>query len=367
MGQFLQTNGDYNIKTAEGAKITLDTGSPSSGGQVVVTGNLLVEGTSVYVAATNLDIEDKIIVLNKGEVGPGVTLDYSGIQIDRGFTGGESGGTTLQASLLWNESIVPPITGEITTIPGGWEFTSGSDGTYSFQNSRIKIKEIVTDPLTDGGDLTLIGRGTGVVKITGTTDYTNEVLTREDANVIANKGYVDFAIENNPTFQIVANVPNPYSYPNTTSRVIISDADVAGSGGGTTDYLFAQTGVSTENDESAISIIADGDLSAQFYADRLNLFDLKVSGTEITTRFGISNTNIKLTGQGTGRIELNTSLQIRYVNTRPGPVSNFTMLFADDIEVGDTGLWFKNTNPNTDLNEGELISKRKALLFSMIF
>ena len=54
MGQFIQTNGDYNIKTKEGGKITLDTGP--NVGSVRVTGDLLVEGATVYVAAANLNV-----------------------------------------------------------------------------------------------------------------------------------------------------------------------------------------------------------------------------------------------------------------------------------------------------------------------
>jgi len=83
MGQFVQTNGDYNIKTSEGARITLDTGNGI--GEVRVTGNLLVEGDTLTVSAENLDVVDNIIVLNSGETGAGVSLRYSGIQIDRGI------------------------------------------------------------------------------------------------------------------------------------------------------------------------------------------------------------------------------------------------------------------------------------------
>ncbi len=61
MGQFLQVNGDYNIKSAEGGKITFDTEPAASGGQVLITGNLVVEGTQTTVEATNLDVNDNII------------------------------------------------------------------------------------------------------------------------------------------------------------------------------------------------------------------------------------------------------------------------------------------------------------------
>jgi hypothetical protein len=101
MGQFLRVNGDYNIRAGDGAKITLDTGPAASGGSVRVTGNLVVEGDTVNVNATNLDIEDNIISLNVGEVGPGVSLIYSGIEIARG-----------------NTSSITPVTGHAPSLGG---------------------------------------------------------------------------------------------------------------------------------------------------------------------------------------------------------------------------------------------------------
>ena len=64
MGQFVQTNGDYVIKTGEGADIKFDTGPGV--GNVRVTGNLVVEGDTLTVSAENLNVNDNIIVLNFG-------------------------------------------------------------------------------------------------------------------------------------------------------------------------------------------------------------------------------------------------------------------------------------------------------------
>ena len=79
MGQYLRVNGDYNIQAGEGGHITLDTGPGV--GNVIVTGNFTVLGSQVNVEASNLDIVDNIITLNKGEPGPGVTLRLSLIHI----------------------------------------------------------------------------------------------------------------------------------------------------------------------------------------------------------------------------------------------------------------------------------------------
>jgi hypothetical protein len=345
MGQFLRVNGDYNIKTEEGARITLDTGPGV--GSVLVTGDLLVEGTTVYVAATNLDIEDNIIVLNKGETGAGVTLDYSGIQIDRGTLGA--------ASLIWNENITIP-TGSTGTNAGGWQFVNGAAGSYGFGDSRLKLKEIITDASIDGGDLLLIGQSTGVIKVIGTDNYENQVTHDDD---VPNKKYVDDSIQNNPTFQVVAD----------NSRVIVSDKDrlpnIAATGGSLA-FLTATTGYSTYG-ESGVSVIVDGELNTQFYTNRTVIKQLEFSGTEITTENSLTNVNISLRTQGTGKIQTNYALQIDNIAGTPAYVTDATLIYSASPSIGTTGLFYVNPSSEARLRSGELINKNKALVFSMIF
>ncbi len=345
MGQFLRVNGDYNIKTEEGARITLDTGP--NVGSVRVTGDLVVEGATVVIAATNLDIEDNIIVLNKGETGAGVTLDYSGIEIDRGTLG--------EASLIWNENIAIPA-GSSSSNTGGWQFVSGTGGIYSFSDSRLKLKEILTESTTDGGDLLLIGQGTGVVKVIGTDNYENQVTHDDD---VPNKKYVDDTIQNNPTFQVVSD----------NSRVTVSDKDrlpnIAATPGSLA-YLTAATGFST-NGESAVSVIVDATLNTQFYPNRTEMFDLEFTGSEITTKSGITNQNINVRTQGTGKLQTNYAVQLDSIAGTPAYVTDATLLYSATPSIGTTGVWYVNPTAEARLQSGELINKNKALVFSMIF
>jgi hypothetical protein len=345
MGQFLRVNGDYNIKTEEGARITLDTGP--NVGSVRVTGDLLVEGATVYVAATNLDIEDNIIVLNKNETGAGVTLDYSGIQIDRGTLGA--------TSFIWSENITIPA-GSSSTNAGGWQLVSGTDGVYSFSDSRLKLKEIITESTTDGGDLLVIGQGTGVIKVIGTDNYENQVTHDDD---VPNKKYVDDTIQNNPTFQVVSD----------NSRVTVSDKErlpnIAAQPGSLA-YLTATTGFSTGG-ESAVSVIVDAALNTQFYPNRTEMFSLEFTGSEITTKSGITNQNILVRTQGTGKLQTNYAVQIDSIAGTPAYVTDATILYSATPSVGTTGVWYVNPSAEARLQSGELINKNKALVFSMIF
>jgi hypothetical protein len=343
MGQFLQVNGDYNIKSAEGGKITFDTGPAASGGQVLITGNLVVEGTQTTVQATDLDVSDNIITLNAGETGAGVTLIYSGIEVDRG--------SQPSASLLYDETA------------DTWLIANGSAPSLNYDDSNIRLHRIYTNPSTDDGDLVLIGAGTGVVKVIGTTNYEQQVTADDD---IPNKRYVDDSILNNPTFQIIA----PQSQD---TRVIISDKEITpniSTQAGSLAYLTANTGFNTFG-ESAVSIVVDGQLISQFYSNRLEVGDLEIGGgtarNEISNKASITNENIFIRTQGTGKLQTNYALQLEKIAVVPAYVSNNIIVYGAAPDLGTTGVWFVNDSLESSKRTGELISKNKALVFSMIF
>jgi hypothetical protein len=178
MGQYFRVNGDYNIKSKDGGTIVLD---PGAAGLVYIPGNLTVAGATTSVSSTNIEIEDNIITLNKGETSSGVSLRYSGMEIDRG--------SSLRAALVFDESNPTGIAGSA----GTWMIASATTpgATYAFGDSNLKLKRILTDAGEDSGDLTLIGTGTGVVKVAGTTNYRLQVTDNDD---IPNKYNVDNSI-----------------------------------------------------------------------------------------------------------------------------------------------------------------------------
>jgi hypothetical protein len=350
MGQFLRVNGDYNIRAGDGAKITLDTGPAVSGGSVLITGNLVVEGDTFNISTTNLAIEDNIISLNTGEIGPGVTLTYSGIEIDRGNTSSIT--PQNNASFLYDEST------------DSWILAHGSaPGPFNFDASSLRLKQILTNSTTDSGDLTLIGTGTGVVKVLGTINYEDQVTNDDD---IPNKKFVDDAILNNPTFQIVA----PQAQD---TKVVIADKEITPNTSGTAGSLAYFTATTTHSTygESAVSIIVDNALVGQFYANRFETGDLEIGGgpdrNEITTRASITNENIYLRTQGTGKLQTNYAMQFEKIGTVPSYVSDNVLLYAAAPGIGTSGVYFVNDSAEVVKQNGELISKNKALIFSMLF
>lgn len=115
-------SGDYTLTTAPvwDANVTISTHT------VYINGNLQVGGTSQSITQTNTDITDNIITLNKGETGPGVSLNYSGIQVDRGSA-------QFVPELRWSEP------------DGSWQITNDGS-TYSNIASTAATFSLISDP-----------------------------------------------------------------------------------------------------------------------------------------------------------------------------------------------------------------------------
>jgi len=107
-------------------------------GNVGITGNLTVSGTTTTVNQTNLDVSDNIIGLNRGASS---NANDSGIIIERGSTGDN-------AAILWDESIDTFVIGTTTA-------TASDTGDIAL-SAFAPIKSAGIDA---GGNVTLTGNG----------------------------------------------------------------------------------------------------------------------------------------------------------------------------------------------------------------
>ena len=153
MSQVLQTNGNYTIKTSLNGDIILNTGPAV--GRVIITGDLVVQGDTTDVNVADLFVEDNVITLNTGETGNGVTKGYAGIEVDRG--------TEDNASFVYNEST------------DAWQIVRGQNGTYSFTESNLKLRQLHFVDATGGDpiapELTIVNAGLGALRLSGRTEY----------------------------------------------------------------------------------------------------------------------------------------------------------------------------------------------------
>jgi hypothetical protein len=369
-GRTVQSSGDYNIKTGEGSSILLDTGP--NVGEVRITGNLIVLGETLTVEATNLNVQDNIIILNYGETGQGVTLGYSGVQIDRGYNIDSS--QVAPTAFLWDE------------VNETWQIAQGTpDDGFNYTDSKLKLSQILTDAATDDGDLILIGAGTGVVKVGNRSPgagYETFVIDDDD---VPNKRYVDDAIQNSPTFQIKKD----------NTRVIVFDNDDQLPSSAFIPAIGPYTAIAPPV-RSEIAFLVDNKRVAVMTADHfemrgLTIFAEEQVGTDIEANFGgntnaenaeavviqadNTNANIRLETNGTGKVVISYAMSFEHHGSPVTQVGTTSILYGSTPGVGTTGLSFRNTRPSKELDgtvnasftTDELISKNRALLFSMLF
>ena len=142
MAQTKRISGNYTIDP---------TGTFSVLANTTITGDLTVTGTQTTISSTDLAIKDRMIVLNQGETGAGITGTYAGIEVERG--------SATNVVLRFNETT------------DTWQFTNNGS-TYGDILSTKLTGDLDTNGynLTSGTsnqDINLIPNGTGRVGIEG--------------------------------------------------------------------------------------------------------------------------------------------------------------------------------------------------------
>jgi hypothetical protein len=300
---------DYRLKVKDSGTITLDTGLDV--GLVVITGDLLVKGNTTTIDTANLQVEDNIILLNKGEGGAGVTEGTAGIQIDRG--------SVEDAQFLWDETI------------DKWVLV------YAETNNLIGIKldNISTDPTTNlNFDMQ---SGGGTLRIVNSTGYE-------------------------------ARVTDPNDIPN---RKFITDYVLASGGLALTDKIFFPLVGHVPGEEDTLiqlfetniqfSVKSGGTLNqrAQITAQGLTIDDVNIFNDTIQNT---GSDDLVLTA-ATNHVRIDAILNLDDQTVDPAATGGVSRIYSKSTGgPGKTGLFFTN-NTTTD----ELVSKNRALLFSMLF
>ena len=406
-GSVQRYSSDHKIKIPSGGQITLDTGINT--GLVFITGNLNVQGDVTTITTTNLDIEDNIITLNKGELGFGVSEIVSGIEIDRGTA------TLGNARFVWDESETWLNPSTSLTQNGLFTFKTINGGLNGIQTNSID---------TNGNDLYLINNGLGVISVTGTTDYERQVLDYTSAltvieddtipNIRAVVDKIAYEILNSPGDKIRRNDTQVVVYDNNISNIVTtfdtvgantnvkintgitsnretnirvgSYVTIIGSGIVNLDgtwivnsasdidtFFYITTAlpvtaplvpniatIFVEDSKSNAKVIIDGGIVADFQNSQLNLYGLRMSDTTISST--ISNTDLILTSPGSGSVQIQDNLKMPYVSPDPSAEANNVKIFMKAPDVGQSGIYFVNTQ-----YKDELISRRKAVAFSILF
>ena len=341
--------GDYRVNVQSGGTITLNTGSQA--GTVVITGDLLVAGNTTTVESETMTVKDNIITINSGEASAGVNaaLGYqAGIAIDRG---------SLPDTFILFDEQVNHLNAAGNSTQGTFTFVNSSSGLVGIQTPSIN---------TEGQNLYLINSGTGYVTVTGTSNYERQILSYAAWDAVGNPRPVYAA-------GVIALPADEDGLVNTQALEDYVDAKL---------YAFSDTNILEGNtsvevfDSSAghapsrIVFTVDGTERGQFNNSGFDVDDINIYQNIITTR----NTNADLVlRSATGLIELDGYLILKDqpvdINVQAGTASIYT---KSTTGGGDTGLYFVNTKVDTDgsslkVLQDELVSRRRALVFSFIF
>lgn len=151
--------GNYTLESIDSTKtLVMD-----NTGKVTISGDLAVLGTTTTIESINTEIVDNIVVLNSGELGTGVTLGTSGLQIDRGLAA-PAGIEFDEADDTWKINDGGGVWVAITT--GGVGMSSLADDNDPHLGGDLIVAGFsITSAPTSNLDVTLDADGTGLVKI----------------------------------------------------------------------------------------------------------------------------------------------------------------------------------------------------------
>lgn len=327
---------DYKITVKQSGTITLDTGvnvptPPANwGGGVIVTGDLLVLGNTTTVQSETMVVKDNIIVINQQDSGNQIALGQAGIEIDRGDP-------TLApaAQLFFNESL--------------WWYDNqqgiNERGAFVFKKANTLLVGIRTNSITTGNkdmNLNLLGpspapgesgTGTATISVSGVENYENRCTDDDD---IPNVAWVNNRIQD---------------------YFDISPPEFIGRG----DSFLRIFDTQLSDPETKLELTLNGFTNAEFRIDRFNVQDVQISDSIIEAT--VAGNDLTLRSTGTGSVAVEDNLKIILVTEEPSQTAGSVKIYTKEETYGGTGIYFVNNESTRD----ELISRRKAIAYSMIF
>ena len=352
----LRLQGNYLVQTPQGGVITLDVGTSGSTGTVIINGNLDVKGATTQIESINATIKDTTVILNSGEPATGypnghVTNGTSGLMIARGSTGNLDD-PTKAAFIEWNDAATWRGSGSTTDVQGLFEFRIGpTNGGSNTRYSAIKVNAIRIDEnsaavISGIPRLNILGHENqgSLISVSGCLDYYSNLINNGDPDDIPTKQYVDYMVSNAGGGLVVGK-----SYLTIIDNSIDSQpSEIIGViDGHPSDKLSISSGT---------VVMRIGAAGAQFTG-------INLSGNQVLS-VG-SNSNLQLSANGSGQIFVNSPMLL--AGSSPAvPSSGQTGIYTTAPSGGGTGVFYVN-NTTGSVVQDEFISRRKALIFSIIF
>lgn len=330
----------YKIILNDDGVFDIDIGGDN--GVLNINGNLNVTGTTTTVGSSELVVTDNTITVNNGEAGPGVTLGTAGIIVDRG--------AYSNVEILYDESLDGYLNGVLQSFDGALAFRKTDGNPIGIYTSSINSGE--------GNDLNLLpGQTVGVVNVTGTVDYEKQVFPYVGSAIqpnISNDDRLSAPFDDD----IIPNIKSIIDYVRDYHLYNWQDALKAPTPDGNTSVQVYDTEGGDATSRFDVNI--DGNTVAQFFGNQTTIEEIIIEDASIST---VSiNSNLTLAGNGTG--SLYTTFPFNFAKSLdPVAPTDGVKVYSKEEADGGTGLFFINENGTND----ELISRNKALLYSIIF
>ncbi len=321
---------NYKVAVNDGGTITFDVGD--SPGKVVVTGDLVVQGETTSINTTQITIEDQILVLNKGFDEAGNALDFpagiedngsgrvAGIEINRG-----SNPSYPPARLVFDETITWYDSQTGLNKSGAFSISADNDNNFMI---GLRTNSIVTK---NNADL-VFTLGTGTLSIRGSAgNYEDRVTDPDDI----------------PNVQWVDDFVVSYFETNPPEFIKVGDS-------------VLQIYDDSESPETLLQLRLNDVPAAEWRLDSFEVQNIRISNNEISTT--TSNEDLIISCDGTGSVVINDVLKLT-TSTDPSYEVDGVKIYAKTEAYGGSGIFFVNKENTRD----ELISKRKAIAYSMIF
>ena len=287
------------------------------GGDVIISGNLTVSGSSTTVSTTNTFVSDALMTLNSGETGNGVTGGIAGIEIDRGEN---SGNDNPIARFIFDESD-DEFKAQIET---------GSD-TGSYTATTLKV---------------------GVLKTTGISDDDANTMVQVEESADENKIRFDTAGSERMIITDAGNVGIGTSAPGSLLEV----RGPTGTGTASAGVLTLSTAETSVGDGDQLGRIdfqapleADGSdailVGASIYAEADANFTNTVNATELVFATGASEVaaeKMRLTSDG--KVGIGTATPSEMLHLVSSAAASPTIMIENTgTEAAEAELIFQRT------------------------
>jgi hypothetical protein len=256
-----------------------------------INGDLLVTGDTTSIEVSNLEVTDNVITVNKGETGSGVTLGTAGIAVNRG---------SLNDVLFLfdeNKSFLDSATGTIRT--GAFSLSSTDNTQVGLFTNSIKT--------TNNNDLYLLSEGTGVVSVTGTVNYEQQLWDYTGLDISFDISTTDRLVVPTDT-DILVNVQALKDYVSSYHLYNFQQKISSPSPSGNTEVQVFDTDAGDPTSHATITV------------DGTTVFD----ANELTTAI---NTNLTVVGT----LVLPVDLEVEYGGTGVSSFTSGGILYGNDV------------------------------------